>query len=107
VQVARADEEIQHLGPDHPGVDHVRALVDDPLPQPLGHLGGGEAHVATEAYPELRRLHAGETAEHPGERAPQQVAHLAVHVLAVHAADVVGLEDLHGDGAQKAPLSVS
>ena len=69
VEVARADEVIEHLGADHPGVEHVRALGDQPVAVARGELRGGQPHVAPEADPQLARRLAGEVREHARERA--------------------------------------
>ena len=97
VQVARADEVIEHLGADHPGVDDARALVADARDVALGHLRGGQAHVAPDADPQVadgRRL---QLAQHARERAPDHVGDVLVDLIAVQAADVVGLEDSRVD----------
>ena len=61
-----------------------------------GELGGGQAHVATEADAQLARRLAREIRQHAGEGAPDGLGDVAVDLLAVEAADVVGLEDLGG-----------
>ena len=96
VEVARADEVIEHLRADHPGVEHVRALGDQALAIACGELGGGEAHVAPEADPQLARRLVRQLRQHARERAADRLRHVAVYLLAVEAADVVGLEDLGG-----------
>ena len=53
VEVAGADEPIEHLGADHAGVDDVRAFGDHAVAIARGQLGGGEAHVAPEPDPQL------------------------------------------------------
>ncbi len=55
VEVARADEEVEHLGADLAGVEHVRALGDHAVAVARGQLGRGQAHVAAEADAQLGR----------------------------------------------------
>jgi len=56
-------------------------------------LGRGQAHVAAEADAQLAGRLAGEVAEHWSANArPTASATVAVDLLAVQAADVVGLE---------------
>ena len=98
VEVARADEEVEHLGPDHPGVEHVGALGDHAVAVARRQLGRGEPHVAPQADPQLARRLAAQPGEHERERAADLLGHVAVDLLAVQPADVVGLEDLGGDG---------
>ena len=100
VERARADEEVEHLGPDHPRVEHVRALGDHPVAVARRQLRRGQAHVAAEADPQLARGLAAQPGEHARERAADLLGHVAVDLLAVQAADVVGLEDLLRDGGR-------
>ena len=93
VELARADEPIEHLGADHAGVDDVRALGDQPVAVAAGELRRGQAHVAPEADAQLVRRLAGEIRERAGEAAPDGLGGVAVDIVAVDAADVVGLED--------------
>jgi hypothetical protein len=93
VEVARADQPVDHLGADHPGVDDVRALGDEPVPVAPGEFRGREAHVAAEADAEVRRRLAGEVRERAGEPAAHRLGGVAVDVAPVDPADVVGLED--------------
>ena len=96
VELARADEEIEHLGPDHPGVEHVRALGHHAVAVARGELRRGQAHVAAEPDPQLARPACRAAREHARERAADLLGDVAVDLLAVEAADVVGLEDLLG-----------
>ena len=98
VEPARADEEVEHLRADHPGVEHVGALGGHALAVARGELGRGQAHVAAEAEPQVRRALAGQLGEHAHERAADLLGDVPVDLVAVQAADVVGLEDLGGDG---------
>jgi hypothetical protein len=100
VELARADEEVEHLGPDHPGVDHVRSLGHHPVAVARGELRRGQPHVAPEADPELADRPAVQPAENPRERAADLLGDVAVDLLAVEAADVVGLEDLRRGGGR-------
>ena len=93
VEVAAADQPIQHLGADHAGVHDVRALGHQTLAVAQGELGSGQAHVAAQAHPELAHRLAGEVREGAGEAAADGLRRVAVDVLPVEAADVVGLED--------------
>ena len=97
VERARADEEIEHLGADHPGIEDVRALGDHARPIARAQLGRGEAHVAPEPDPQLPRCLGGRFGQHAHERAADLLGPVAVQLLAVEAADVVGLEDLRDD----------
>ena len=111
VQLARADQVVEHLGRDHPGVEHGRALEDQPVAQLRRHRRCGQSHVAAEPDPQLARLLAAQSRQHPGEGAADRVRGRLVHLLAVQPADVVGLED-PGRGkdrllAQNAPFSAS
>ena len=63
VEVARADEPVEHLGADQPGVDDVRALGDHAVAVARGELGRRQAHVAPQADPQLARRLAGEVGE--------------------------------------------
>ena len=108
VEVARADQVVEHLGPDLAGVEDVRALGDHALAVAARQLGCGEAHVAPEAQPELGRGPAGEGRDDADEGLPDRFGDVAVDLLAVEATDVVGLEDLgwrsgrHGGGSYAA-----
>ena len=92
-RLARADEEVEHLGADLADVEHVRALGDHALAVARGELGRGEAHVAAEADAQLGGGLAGEVGDDARERAADRLGDVAVDLLAVEAADVVGLED--------------
>ena len=93
VERARADEEIEHLCPDHPGVEHVRALGHHAIAVTAGQLRCRQAHVAPEPDPQHARGFVTQACEHAHERAPDLLGDVAVDLLAVKAADVVGLED--------------
>ena len=97
VEAARADEEIEHLGADHPGVEDVGALGHHARAVARAQLGRGEAHVAPQPDAQLAGVLAGHVGEHAHERAADLLGPVAVELLAVEAADVVGLEDLWGD----------
>ena len=93
VEVPRADQVVEHLGGDHPGVDHLGALEDHPVAQLRRHLRRGQAHVAAEADPQFARLFLAQSRQDAHERAPDVVRGALVELLAVDATDVVGLED--------------
>ena len=82
--------------PTWPGVDHVGALAQQALAVARRELGRAQAHVASQADAQLRHGLAGELAEHVRERTRRSLGDVAVDLLAVEAADVVGLEDLGG-----------
>ena len=108
VELARADEEIEHLGADHPRVEHLASFGHEAVRQAARHLGSLEAHVAAKADTQLRGGLLAKVGENAGEAPADEVRGLAVHVVAVEAPDVVGLEDLRLDGAQpSSPLSAS
>jgi len=94
VEVVRADEVVEHLGPDHPGVEHRRSLAGHPLEVRGGHLRCGQAHVAPKPEPQLGRRLLALVGDHPRERTADQLGDLGVEIGAVQAADVVGLEDV-------------
>ena len=98
VELARADEPVEHLAADLPGVDDGRALGDHPVAVAGGELGRAEAHVAAQADAQLAGRLAAEVRQHPCERAPDRLRGVAVDLVAVQAADVVGLEDLVWNG---------
>ena len=93
VELARADQEVADLGRGLAGVEHVDALGDQPGAVARGELGRAEAHVVRERDPQLARRLAGKLAEHAREGAADLLGDVAVDLLAVEAADVVGLED--------------
>ncbi len=108
VELARADEEIEHLGADHPRVEHLAPLGDEAVGQAAGHLGRLKAHVAADPDAKLGGGLLAQVREHAGEAPADEVGGLAIHVVAVEAPDVVGLEDLRLDGAHpSSPLSAS
>ncbi len=98
VELARADEEVQHLAADLPGVDDGRALGDHPFAVARGELRCRQAHVAAEPDAQLAGGLVREVGQHERERPPDELGDVAVDLLAVQAADVVGLEDLGGNG---------
>ena len=83
--------------PTIPASRTVGALGDDAVAQAPAISGACGAHVAAEADPQLGDGLVPQIGEHPGERATEQEVDLPVHLLAVEAADVVGLEDLGRD----------
>ena len=85
VELPLADHEIEHLGADHPGIDHVGALGDQALAEPARHLRCLQAHVAADSDAEVAVRLAAEVGEHPGERPAEEVGGVAVHLLAVGA----------------------
>ena len=111
VELARADQVVEHLGRDHARVEHGRALEDQPVAQLRRHRRRGQPHVAAEPDPQLARLLAAQPAEHAGEGAADRVRGGLVHLLAVEAADVIRLEDpRRGQDrllAQNAPFNAS
>ena len=82
---------------DHSGVEHVRALRDHAVAIPAGELGRAQAHVAAEPDPQRARLLPAQAGEHAHEGAPDELGDVAVDLLAVEPADVIGLEDLERD----------
>ena len=111
VELARADQVVEHLGRDHAGVEHGRALEDHPVADLGRHLRRGQPHVAAEADPQLAGGLLAQPRQHPDEGAADRVGGRRVHLGAVEAADVVGLEDprRRQDAllAQNAPFSAS
>ena len=108
VEFARADEEIEHLGADHPGVEHLAPFGHEAVRQAARHLGRLEAHVAAKSDAQLRGGLLAKVGENAGEAPADEVRGLAVHVVSVETPDVVGLEDLRLDAAQpSSPLSAS
>ena len=94
VELARADQVIEHLGGDHAGVEDGGALEDQPVAQLRRHRGRGQPHVAPQPDPQLAGLLAAQPRQHPREGPPDRVRRRLVHLLAVQPADVIGLEDL-------------
>ena len=103
VELARADQLVEHLGGDHAGVEDGAALRDQAVAHPAGHLRRLDPHVATQPDPQLAGLLAAQASEHPGEGAADEPGGVAVHLLAVQPADVVGLEDPGWDGDHQCP----
>ena len=100
VEVPRPDEVIEHLGADLAGIEDRCALRHHAGAVRLGHVGGGQAHVAAEAEAQLGGRLVLEVRDHPRERPSDQLGQGGVDVGAEQPADVVGLEDLGvGDGA--------
>ena len=56
VELARADQVVEHLGRDHAGVEDGRALDDHPVAELGRHRRRGQPHVAPEPDPQLARL---------------------------------------------------
>ena len=73
VELARADQVVEHLGRDHAGVEHGRALDDQPVAQLRRHRRRGQPHVAAEPDPQLARLLAAQPRQHAGEGAADRV----------------------------------
>ena len=107
VELARADEEIEHLGADHPRVEDLAPFGDQAVCQATRHLGRLEAHVATQADAQLRGGLLAKVGEDAGEAPADEVRRLAVHVVPVEAPDVVGLEDLRLDRRHPADSSAT
>src|SRR5918999_3610249 len=104
VEAPRPDGPVEHLGPDHPDVDHVRALVADAARVGVGHGRRGEAHVAAQAHPQSGHRNVLEVRQHAGEAPADAVREPLVHLVRVEAANVVCLEDGLVDHA---PRSIS
>ncbi len=96
VQLARADQEVQHLAAHLARVDHVRARRQQPLAVARRELRRAQAHVAPEPHAQPRDRLARERAEHVREGPPDPLGEVAVDLLAVQPADVVRLEDVGG-----------
>jgi hypothetical protein len=94
VQLAGANEEVEHLASDHARVEHLHTLRQQALAIVRGQLGGAEAHIVSKSHAQLLHGLARESGEHVRERAADLLCHLAVDLLAVEAADVVRREDL-------------
>jgi hypothetical protein len=94
VELARADQVVEHLGGDLPGFEHLCALGDQALAHRPRHRRCGQSHVAPQPDPQLARLLAAESSQDPGEGPADRQRRRLVHLLAVEAADVVGLEDI-------------
>jgi hypothetical protein len=105
IEIARAHQVVEHLGADLAGVEDGGALRAHPISVGLGELGRSEAHVAPEPEPELRRRFVLELADHAGERAADEPGGVEVDVVAIDAADVVGLEDSRVDRHGRVILS--
>ena len=107
VELARADQLIEHLGGDHAGVEDGAALGDQAVAHPARHLRRLDPHVATQPDPQLAGLLCPQAGEHPGEGAADEPGGVAVHLLAVEPSDVVGLEDPGRDGQSPMPAGSS
>jgi len=97
VELAGADEEIQHLGTDLAGIEHTHPLHQKPLAIARRELGSGQAHVATEAHTQLGRRLARQFRQHARKRASNLYGRLTVDLLAIEATDVIRLEDARVD----------
>ena len=86
VEAPLADCVVQHLRSDHPDVDHVGAAVRQALDNRRGHGRRRHAHVAADGD--------GAWLEVLGVRTTHPVAAVLVDLRAMHAADVVRLENL-------------
>src|SRR5438270_886279 len=75
------------------GVEDGCALVAQPGGVALEQAGGAEAHVAPDADAQVADGLALEVRQHAREGAAEAVGDVLVDLLAVEAADVVGLED--------------
>ena len=85
VEAELAHGEVEHLGPDHPEVQNVRAAVRGTRDHGRGHRRRVHAHVAADRDAlRLELLHVG---------AADRVRALLVELLAVDPADVVRLEN--------------
>ena len=100
VEVARADEPVEHLRADHAGVEHGRALGHRAVAGPRGQLRRGLPHVPPQADAQLARRLAGQSGEHSNERPAQLLGDVGVDLVRIDAADVVGLEDPGIDGGR-------
>ena len=85
VELARADEPVEHLGADLPRVDDRRALADHAVAVARRQLGRAEAHVAPKADAAVRGRLALEIADHAREAAADPLGGVAVDLLAVDA----------------------
>ena len=94
VELARADQVVEHLGRDLAGVEHGRALAAHALAVGGRELGRAQAHVVAESEPQLGGGLVLELGDHAGEGPADHHGAVGVDLLAVEAADVVGLEDL-------------
>ena len=103
VEPAGADEVVEHLGRDLSGVEHVHALGEQAVAVAGRELRRRQAHVVPQPDAQLGDRLALQLGEDPRERAPDQLGDVAVDLLTVDAADVVGLEDLRWRGPQHSP----
>jgi hypothetical protein len=86
VERERADGVVEHLGPDHADVHHVRAAVRGAADGRLRHRGRRQPHVTADGDRlRLELLDVG---------AADRVGALLVELGRIEAPDVVGLEDL-------------
>jgi hypothetical protein len=100
VEVARADQPVEHLRADHPGIQHVGALGHHPLAIARGELTGGQPHVSPKPDTQLTGLLARKRPEHARERPSHVVRHAAADLLAIQPPDVIRLEDVRGQRAE-------
>uniref|UniRef100_A0A6J6A357 Unannotated protein n=1 Tax=freshwater metagenome TaxID=449393 RepID=A0A6J6A357_9ZZZZ len=94
VELAAADEPVEHLAANLADVDHVRALRKHADQVALRQLRGLQPHVMPKADPKVLSVAPGQVAEHADKRPPDLFSEVAVDLLAVQTADVVGLENL-------------
>ena len=73
VQIPRADQVIEHLGPDLAAVEHGGTLLAHALAIGVRQLGRGQAHVAAQAEAQIGGRLLLELADDPRERPPDQL----------------------------------
>src|SRR6202034_3184487 len=94
VEPARADDVVTDLGRGLAGVDDVDALGEQAVAVAAGELRRRQAHVVCQGDPQVSCALARELGEDAGEGAADLLGDVAVDLLAVDPANVVGLEDL-------------
>ena len=99
IELARADQEVEDLGADLPGIDHRRALGDDAIAVAPRELGCRQAHVAPEADGHVAGVFAREPGDDAGESATDLLGDITVDLVTVDPPDVIGLEDAWRDDA--------
>ena len=107
VELPRPDQVVEHLGRDHPRIEHRRALDDHAVADLGRHRRRIWSHVAAEPDAQLGGRLFPETGEDADEGAPDRERGRLVHLGPVDTADVVGLEDLRRREGQNAPASAS